>query len=111
VKEFFKDLFTTYGSFATLILLGLGYFIKRKYDLKSRKIETKYALESKKIENNYFFFQEGRIKAISRFFDNYSKVERMWHSFSIHKVIERELSASELDNVVWTSMNPLKKYL
>ena len=38
------DLFTTYWSQMTLILLGVGYFFKRWFDNKSKKIEINHSI-------------------------------------------------------------------
>jgi len=92
-----KELFTTYGSFMTLILVGLGYFIKRYYDLKSKKHETSYS-----------FFQQNKLSAIIKFFDNYSKVERMWHHFPIYRVLSKEMNADQIDELIWPFLNSIK---
>ena len=91
------QLFTTYGSFVTLALLGIGYLIKRVFDLKSRKVEAHYA-----------FFQQNKINAIKSFFDSYGETERMWHGFPVQALTEKNYTAKEMDAMVWPSMNKLK---
>ena len=81
-----KDFITTYASYITLVILGLGYFIKRVYDLKTKKIDAKHSL-----------FQQNKISAIIQFFSVYSKVDSMWHSFPIHQVLDRKFSLDEID--------------
>ena len=92
-----KDLFTTYGSYPTLIILGIGYLIKRIYDLKSKKIEVHYSL-----------FQTEKLKEITNFFTCYEKALVMWHKFSIHHVMDGHLNATALDEIIWAPMNNLK---
>jgi hypothetical protein len=92
-----KELFTTYGSFVTLIIVGIGWLIQKSIELKNKRIETKYS-----------FFQELKIKAIKKFFEAYNKAERMWHLFPTQAIIERKLEAFEIDNIVWPPMNELK---
>ena len=99
-----KELLTTYGtitgSIATLILLGIGYLIRRHYDLKSKKIEL-----------NYSFFQEKKLSAINRFFDKYTPTERMWHHFPIYKLLNKTLNETQIDEMVWPLQNALNSSL
>ena len=59
-----SDLFTTYFPQVTLILgavASLGfYFIKRGYDLKSKKVEIKHSI-----------FQQNKLDSIKSFFSEY----------------------------------------
>src|SRR5258706_15161692 len=84
-----KDFVTIYGSLLTLLILGIGYFIKRVYDLKAKKIEAKHSL-----------FQQNKIAAIVNFFEVYSKVDSMWHRFPIYNVINRQITVTEIDNLL-----------
>ena len=93
-----EKLFTTYWSQFTLILLAVAYFIKRFFDLKTKKIEITYSL-----------FQQNKINAVNQFFSNYAKVEHMWHQLSYWDAIEHKISSKELDIMIWPSLNDLKK--
>jgi hypothetical protein len=91
------ELFTTYWSQLTLILLGIGYFIKRVFDNISNKREI-----------NHNLFQQNRIDSLNRFFKAYSKTEQMWTSIAIWDILDHKLSAKELDNIVFPLLNELK---
>ena len=51
-----KELFTTYWSQITLLLIGISYFIKRGFDIKTRKIEINHSL-----------YQQNRLSTVNRF--------------------------------------------
>lgn len=91
-----KDIFTTYWSQATLLLLGLGFLIKRLLDIKSKKLEINHSL-----------FQQNILELVNKFSANYKKVELMWHQIAIYDVIDRKLTAKQLDNIVFPVMNDL----
>jgi hypothetical protein len=91
-----KDFFATYGAYITILLGIIGYFIKRVYDLKSKKIEVSYT-----------FFQQNKINAITKFFDSYAKAERMWHHFPIYRVLNKDIDANGLDKMIWPLMNEI----
>ncbi len=61
-----EELFTTYWSQVTLLIIGIGYFIKRIFDQKSKKLEINHSL-----------FQQNRINAVSKFLSTYAKTELM----------------------------------
>jgi hypothetical protein len=92
-----KKIFVDYWSQVTIILLAFGYFIKRAFDLKSKKIEVNHSL-----------FQQNRIQAVNSFVKNFATVEQMWRHFEIHKILSNQLSAKEIDDIIWPSMNSLR---
>ena len=87
-----EDLLTTYWPQTTLFLtfiIGLiVYFIKRAFDTKSKKIEV-----------NHTLFQQNRLAAVNRFFENYSKVATYWNQIPIYDVIYREVGHNQMN---WT---------
>jgi hypothetical protein len=70
-----KDIFTTYWSQVTLILLAVGYLIKRGLDIKSKKTEINHSL-----------FQQNRISSVKTFFSKYAKTELMWNQLAIYEI-------------------------
>jgi len=95
-----KDLFTTYWSQTTLLLLGIGYFFKRGLDIKSKKLEINHSL-----------YQQNTLSAVNRFFESYAKAELMWNQIEIYDIISHKLSASEIDLLVYPTINDLRKNL
>lgn len=91
------DLFTIYWSQLTLILIGIGYFVKRVFD----NISSVRVI-------NHNLFQQNRIDSLNRFFKAYSKTEQMWTSIAIWDILDHILSAKELDNIVYPLLNELK---
>ena len=96
--ELIKELLTIYWGQITVLLLGLGYFIKRYFDSKSKKLEINHSL-----------FQQNKINAISTFFYNYAKVESTWFGLKIYDVLDRKMTVDEIDNIIWPPINDLKK--
>lgn len=90
-----EKLVTTYGSLITLILIGIGYFIKRSYDLKSKKVETSFS-----------FFQQKKLDTIITFLENYSEAEKMWHRFPVYKV--NAMTLDQLEEMIWPILHSLK---
>ncbi|NQU85785.1 MAG: hypothetical protein HQ541_08500 [Mariniphaga sp.] len=95
-----KELLTTYWSQVTLILIAIGYFVKRLLDIKSRKIEINHSL-----------FQTNRITSVNNFFSNYSKVDLMWDQIAIYDIFLRKLTANEIDRIIIPPLNDLKRSL
>ncbi len=95
-----KDLFTTYWSQVTLILLAVGYFIKSMLDKKSKKNEI-----------NHTLFQQNKLISVNNFFLNYAKVEMMWNQISIFEILSRKLEANEMDRIILPSLNELRRNL
>lgn len=89
-----KDILTTYWSQITLLLVGIGYLIKRGLDIKSKKLEINHSL-----------FQQNRLYAINRFFESYAKVELMWNQIAIYDIISQKLSPMEIDLLVFPTLN------
>jgi hypothetical protein len=95
-----KELFTTYWSQVTLILLALGYVIKRILDSKSKKIEINHSL-----------FQQNRITTVNRYFAKYAAVELMWNHIDIFEILTHKLDAKEIDDIIFPPINDLKGIL
>jgi len=93
-----EDLFTIYWSQVTLILLVVGYFFKRWFDNKSKKIEINHAI-----------YQQHRITAINSFFEAYSKAEQMWSYLEIYEILQNDLSAKSIDKIIFPPLNELTK--
>jgi hypothetical protein len=91
-----RDLLTTYWSQVTLILVGIGFFIQRIYNLRSKKSEIRYSL-----------FQENRLTAVRTFFSSYAIVTTMWHQLPIYQIFKREIKATEMDKLIWPPLNAL----
>lgn len=96
----FTELLTVYWSQVLIVLAGLGYLLKRILDLRSKKTETNHSL-----------FQQNRLSAVNRFFENYSKSELMWNQIAIYDILERKLSAKEIDKIIFPVLNELDKNL
>jgi hypothetical protein len=92
-----KEIFTTYWSQMTLILLAVGYLIKRIFDDRSKKAEINHSL-----------YQQNRITALTNFFRNYAAVELMWKQIHIWAIVQNRHSAEEIDKYIWPSINSLK---
>lgn len=93
-----KDLLTIYWSQVTLILIGLGYFVQRAFNLKAKKLEI-----------NHNLFQQRRLESVNSFFLNYSKVEQMWVHLSVHRILNQDLDAHEIDAMIFPPINELQK--
>jgi len=87
-----KELLTTYFPQVTLILGTIFsvilYFIKRRFDLKSKKFEVKYSL-----------FQQNKIDAVKNYFIVYSTIERVLLKISTIKLSEGSYAIGELDKM------------
>ena len=92
-----KELFTTYWSQFTLILLGLGYLIKYVLDLVFKKREI-----------NFSIIQNRRLDSINQFLARYAKVESMWFGLSIYPILRGEVKADEIDNIIFSTIDEFK---
>jgi len=92
-----EEIFTTYWSQVTLLIIGIGYFIKRIFDQKSKKLEINHSL-----------FQQNRINAVSKFLSTYAKTELMWREVAIYKILSKELKADQIDNIIWPPLREMK---
>ena len=95
-----EQLFTTYWSQLTLILLGIGYFIKRILDNISKKREINHSL-----------FQQKRLESVNSFYSIYAKSERMWVHIRIHEIVQNKISPTDLDETIFPLLNDLKRNL
>jgi hypothetical protein len=93
-----KELLTTYWSQVTLLLLAIGYLLKRLLDLKSKKTEINHSL-----------FQQNRLMAIKSYFSSYSKVELMWNQLAVFEIFDRKLTAKEIDAIIFPYLNTLQE--
>lgn len=98
IKMTIEKLFTTYWSQVTLLLVGVGYFIKRGFDLKSKKLEINHSL-----------FQQNRITAVSNFLAAYGKTELMWRELAIYQILSKTLDPNQIDRIIWPPLNEMKK--
>jgi len=98
----FTDLLTTYWSQVTLVLLGIGYFIKLGFSNKSKKIEINHSL-----------FQQNRIETINRFFESYSESVNMWKEISLERIFpddyysKNKYTITDMDNMTRPILNQL----
>ncbi|WP_405604168.1 hypothetical protein [Polaribacter sp. Asnod1-A03] len=92
-----QELLTTYWSQFTLLLLGVGYFIKRVFDNISNKREI-----------NHNLFQQHRLNAINKFFTSYAKTERMWNDLSVIPIFEYKINTKEMDKIIFTPIDQLR---
>lgn len=92
------ELLTTYWSQITLLLLGFGYILQRSLDLKSKKIEINHSL-----------FQQKKLESINNFFGCYAKAEQMWTHLAIYDILDRKLSAQEIDYIIYPHINELRR--
>ena len=83
-----------------VLLLGIGYFIKRIFDTKSKKIEI-----------NHTLYQQNRLCTVNRFFESYSDAERLWNEISIYKVVTNEYSTDDMDRLTRPILNGLDRSL
>ena len=99
-----EDLLTTYWAQTTLIitlLIGvIGYFIKRFFDTKSKKIEI-----------NHTLYQQNRLTTVNRFFESYADAEKLWNEISIYKVVTKEYSTVDMDSLTRPILNELDRSL
>jgi hypothetical protein len=93
-----QEIFTTYWSQVTLLIIGFSYFIKRIFDNKAKKAEI-----------NHTVFQQKRLEAIEYFMQCYSETKIMWFMLSIYDVMERRTTSKELDAIIFPSLNKLKR--
>jgi len=95
-----KELLTTYWSQLTLIVLGLGYLIKRALDLRTKKLEINHSL-----------FQQKRLESVNNFFTSYARTEQMWIDLAIYDILNGRLEAKEIDDIIYPHINELKRNL
>jgi hypothetical protein len=91
-------LFGTYWPQITLVLLGIGYIIKRIFDNKSKRMEIDYTV-----------YRQFKLNAITSFLEAYSLVQTMWLNLNYFEVFEGKLTGKELDEFVWNSLEKMKK--
>lgn len=97
MKNLLHDIFVTYWSQFTLIGAVVGFFIQKSLNLKSKKTEISFS-----------FFQQKRLDAVNRFFQNYSVVESMWHQLPIWDIFERKIAGKQIDDKIWPFLNQLQ---
>ncbi len=90
LKKVTDLIFTTYWPQITLLLGGVAFFIQRRYEYKTKKIEI-----------NHTVFQQNRINAVNNFFKSYNDAKRMWHELSVFDVIDpSKVTGQTLDSAV-----------
>lgn len=92
-EVYWSQIILIFGAVWSLIL----YFFKRRYDLKSKKLEI-----------NHTIFQESRIKAVNHFFENYALAESMWYNMAIHEILKGNVTSKEMDQMVAPKLQSLK---
>ena len=95
--NFIEKLLTLYWPQTTLVLLAIGYFIKRALDNKSKKIEI-----------NYTIFQQKRLEALQNFISAYSSAEQMWREINLDEVASKTITAEKLDEMLEPTMKKMK---
>lgn len=93
-----KDLLTTYWSQMTLIIVAIGFLIQWTLNLKSKKVEINHSL-----------FQQKRLDAVDDFFTSYAKTEQMWANLALYDILNYQLKAKEIDNIIFPHINELQK--
>lgn len=95
-----EKLFTEYWSQFTLLLIGFGYFIKRIFDNISKRQEINHSL-----------FQHKKLEVANSFFSTYAKAELIFTHIKIYQILRNEFTPSEIDEMVFPTINELKKNL
>ena len=93
-----EQVFTTYWSQTVLLLAVVSYFGKRFFDLKAKQKEINHSL-----------FQQRKLDAVNNFFLKYSETELMWDNLEIYSILEDKFSSSELDEIIYSKLNELRK--
>jgi len=93
-----KEIFTTYWSQVTLVILGISYLFKIWIDYKYKKTEI-----------NHNLFQQKKLESLNNYFLIYSKAFQMWYDFPIYSVASGKLNANELDKMIFTLLNEMKR--
>lgn len=73
------------------------YFIKRYYDYKSKKQEI-----------NHSIYQQNRITILTRFFEHYTKVDRIFKQISFYQIMDYHHTATILDDMTVKPLNELR---
>jgi len=96
----YKDILTTYFSQFLVLVGAIGtlvfYFIKRSYDLSSKKVEIKL---------NLFF--ENKLLAVKEYISCYKILEQKYSDTSYHKVVKHVYTVNEMDEMFRPSINNL----
>lgn len=92
-----KELFTTYWSQFTLLLLACGYLIKYILDLIFKKREI-----------NFSIIQNRKLDSINKFFSRYTKVESMWLDLAVYPILRGDVKADKIDIIIFSSINEFK---
>jgi len=93
-----EELITKYWSQITLLLLGIGYFIRSILDLVFKKREI-----------NHTLFQKRRLESVCIFYSLYAKTEQMWKGISIYEILNRKITPKEIDNIVFPLIDELQR--
>jgi hypothetical protein len=93
-----EQIFTTYWSQTTLLLVSLGFIIKSFIDLRSKKTEI-----------NHNLFQQKRLESANIFFSNCATTERMWKDIPIYDILENKLTSKEIDAYIFPHVNEVRR--
>jgi hypothetical protein len=95
--DFIEKLLTLYWPQTTLVLLAIGYIIKRILDDKSKRLEI-----------NYTIFQQKRLEALQKFITAYSESEQIWRELNLDEVASKSLTAENLGAMIEPILNNIK---
>src|SRR5690349_15707293 len=90
-------LLTLYWPQTTLIILGIGFLIKRGIDNKYKKIEIDYTI-----------FQQKKLEYLQRFITAYSNYQQVWRGINLDEAASKSISAEDLDNIIEPAYKDLK---
>lgn len=93
-----EEIFTTYWSQITLLLLGVGYLIKAWIDARNKRKEI-----------NHNLYQERKLNSLNTFFLVYSKNHQAWQDLVFELALSNGFSAKELDEKLTVPLNELKR--
>ncbi len=81
----------------TLVLLAVGYVIKRFLDNIAKKIAI-----------NYSIYQQKRLEALQNFITAYSDAEQMWREINPDVVAAKTITAEQLDAAIEPVLKKMK---
>lgn len=93
-----KDLFVTYWNQITLLLLAVGFLIKRILDIQAKKNEINHSL-----------FQQKRLDSVNTFFTNYSKIDHLWKSAMVWDILDNKINATEIDKILSPILSEIQR--
>jgi len=92
-----SELLTTYWSQVLLLLLGIGYILRRLLDDRSKRHEI-----------NHSIYQKCKLDAIRNFFLHYEDAKSMWYNLKIFQIFQGKLEPDEIDSIIFPPLNRLR---